>query len=112
MGVRLTRDFPASSFMGLKIRIPDRLDPVVGRNDVSVLLHCYSLSDRSPSREIVNLTDQCSEFSIYTTAPIIAEIPYRVGTEQEINEAAISVFGSRRTYASAEQIRPIESYVD
>jgi RHS repeat-associated protein len=81
---------------------------------VSALLQCGRSSELSSEERIRNVTDGCAAFSIYTTAPVTIELPYRSDSVlDEIEESAIAVFRDTRVdLASADVIRPLDSYVD
>ena len=104
---------PSSTFKGLRVSLPELSDSL-NREEAAVFLHCDQ-TDRTQSqnREILNLTDGCSNFSIFASSPVTIEIPYSSkGLSEEIDENAIKVFAADRTFASLAPMRPIESYVD
>src|SRR5262249_27152837 len=71
LALRLRRDAPEATFLGLKVRLPDRRDLVTHRDEVSVLLHCDRSHDGPPaSDDVQNITDGCASFSIFATAPV------------------------------------------
>jgi RHS repeat-associated protein len=113
--LKLTRAYPETAFLGAKVRVSNNRYST-GYGDVSVLIHCdrsddLSIRDRSLIR---NLTADCYSYSIYSTAPITIELPYRANDPltQEIDERAIKVFRGRQELAAIGSLQPIESFVD
>jgi hypothetical protein len=79
-----------------------------------VLLRCDRSGEQETELSIRNVTDGCAAFSVYTTAPVTVEVPYRSSAiNDEVEESAIAVFrGARVDVAMADVVRPLDSYVD
>ena len=109
--LKLTRANPDGEFLGAKFRTPRVHRLWGGFGDASVLIHCdkddgWSVDNKNDVR---NLTADCSSYSIYSTSPIIIELPYRYddATAGAIDERAIKNFRSKCEFAAIGNLQPI-----
>lgn len=113
--LELSQQIPESQAYGLKVKLPNPLGAVGSKGKASLFIECENERDRGKrSRQIKNITDGCSAYKIFSSAPVTVEIPYQPeGFQDEIDEAAVKVFRQDdEKVASIGGVLPLDSFVD
>jgi RHS repeat-associated protein len=110
----LSAEQPTIKHRGLELAIisPSANEP---SSKVSVLVSCHTdnKSYVGPNTSVVNVTRECSRYSILSAKPIRIGIDFDLaGLEEEIEVNAVKIFGGTSELASLDTMLPLDSFVD